>query len=551
MTTLDARKRSASLKAVSGGKLDLVIVGGGINGAGIAHDAALRGLKVLVLEQKDLGFGTSSRSSKLIHGGLRYLEHYQFKLVFEGTNERAVLRHMAPHLVSPLLFALPVYEGDRHPLWKIDVGLWMYDGLSLFKTEQRHITFRSPKRMLEREPLLNPEGLTGGIVYYDCITDDARLVLENALAAAQLGATVLTRAKVVGVDAPPQGDVRVSFEDVTTGRRLSVFAKGVVNATGAWTDSVRRLAHVESSVIRATKGVHVVLKKQDLAVRQAVAMMAPQDGRVIFAIPWNERTVLGTTDTDDASDPASPIVTRADVEYLLEAANVRFPSADLSPADVISAWVGLRPLIRPDESLESASDVPREHRIYRDGRVVSVAGGKLTTYRKMAEEVVDVAVETIGARCADPSTKQARLPGAVGLDESPADFASMLATEASLPPDVAARLAHVYGARARGVLSRAVNDRGLLERVTKERDVIWAEVVFAVEEEMAMSVEDVLVRRTSLALTADDCGVSAAERVADLIGDRLGHDARARKQGLDEFEASLALTMGWKRSHPA
>src|SRR5688500_12502642 len=191
---MDARKRGAVLDAVQDATFDLLIVGGGINGAGVAHDAALRGLKVLLVEQRDLAFGTSSRSSKLIHGGLRYLEHYQFKLVFEGTNERAALRRVAPHLVRPLLFALPVYEGARHPLWLVDVGLWMYDSLSLFKVENRHITLRSPKRMLEREPLLNQSGLTGGIIYYDCITDDARLTLENAMAAAELGSPVLTHA---------------------------------------------------------------------------------------------------------------------------------------------------------------------------------------------------------------------------------------------------------------------------------------------------------------------------------------------------------------------
>ena len=200
-TSMDARQRARTIAAAQATDFDLVVGGGGINGAGIAHDAALRGLKVCLLEARDLAFGTSSRSSKLIHGGLRYLEHYHFRLVFEGTNERAMLRKLAPHLVRPLLFALPVYETDRHPLWKIQVGMWMYDGLSLFKTEHRHVALRSPKRLLEREPLLRTEGLTGGIIYYDCLTDDARLTLENALAAAQLGVPVITRAKVVGVDA--------------------------------------------------------------------------------------------------------------------------------------------------------------------------------------------------------------------------------------------------------------------------------------------------------------------------------------------------------------
>jgi len=192
--SFSAKARNAVIDEIEGGVFDFVIVGGGINGAGVAHDASLRGLKVLLLEQRDLAFGTSSRSSKLIHGGLRYLEHYHFKLVFEGTNERAALRKVAPHLVRPLKFALPVYESSRHPLWKMDLGLWLYDGLSLFKTEKRHLTVRSAKRMLEREPLLNGENLSGGIIYYDYISDDARLTLENAMAATALGARVLTHA---------------------------------------------------------------------------------------------------------------------------------------------------------------------------------------------------------------------------------------------------------------------------------------------------------------------------------------------------------------------
>src|SRR5262245_57961285 len=189
----DARNRGKVFAELEHSSFDLLIMGGVRKGAGVAHDAALRGLKILVVEQRDLAFGTSSRSSKLIHGGLRYLEHYQFRLVFEGTNERAALRKIAPHLVRPLLFALPVYEGARHPRWKIEVGMWMYDGLSLFKAEQRHIAVRSPKRLLEREPLLRAEGLTGGIIYYDCATDDARLTLENAIAAARCGAPIITR----------------------------------------------------------------------------------------------------------------------------------------------------------------------------------------------------------------------------------------------------------------------------------------------------------------------------------------------------------------------
>lgn len=546
-TSMDARQRARTIAAAQATDFDLVVVGGGINGAGIAHDAALRGLKVCLLEARDLAFGTSSRSSKLIHGGLRYLEHYHFRLVFEGTNERAMLRKLAPHLVRPLLFALPVYETDRHPLWKIQVGMWMYDGLSLFKTEHRHVALRSPKRLLEREPLLRTDGLTGGIIYYDCLTDDARLTLENALAAAQLGVPVITRAKVVGVDGlhdKGTAPVTVRVADQLDGKEWTLRAKGVVNATGVWTDSVRRAAHVDGDLIRPTKGVHIVFEREKLPVNHAVALVAPQDGRVFFAIPWNGRTVIGTTDTDDAGEPGALTVTMADVEYLLTACNHAFPSARLQAKDVISAWVGLRPLIKTDA--ESASDVPREHQVFKDGRMVTIAGGKLTTYRRMAAETVDAAVEAIGARAQESVTATTRLPGAVGLEDDIDGLATTLSAESGVPPDVALRLAHVYGVRARGVLAYVARDRSLGERLDPSRDVLRAEVVHAVDHELALTVDDVMVRRTSLSLTAADQGRKAAREVADLMAARLGWDAATRQRNLDEFARSADLVTGFR-----
>jgi glycerol-3-phosphate dehydrogenase len=542
----DARARDGVLDEVDGQTFDFVIVGGGINGAGIAHDAALRGLKVLLVEQHDLAFGTSSRSSKLIHGGLRYLESYQFKLVFEGTNERAALRKVAPHLVRPLLFALPVYENARHPLWVVDVGLWMYDSLSLFKVENRHITLRSPKRMLEREPLLNPKGLTGGIIYYDCMTDDARLTLENALAASELGSPVLTHASVVGIEGLEGRDpVKIAIEDRVRQRRIHVRAKGVVNSTGVWTDKTRKLASIDGAVIRPTKGVHLVVPRERLPIKHAAALLAPQDGRVFFAIPWNGRTVIGTTDTDYTASYQSIAVNATDVDYLLLAANHHFPSARLETEDVIATWAGLRPLIRAEEGA-SASDVPREHKIFRDGKMVTIAGGKLTTYRRMAAEVVDAAVDVTGARCAGSSTGSAILPGGRGLHEDFDALAASLVEKARIPEDVATRLANVYGVRAHDVVAYLQKEPKLADRVSPDRDVIMAEIAHAVERELAVTVEDVLVRRTSLALTASDQAIGAAERVADLMGARLGWDAATKQRNLDQYADTVALTRAFR-----
>lgn len=546
-SAMDARHRNAALAAATSEVFDLVVVGGGINGAGIAHDAALRGLRVLLVEQRDLAFGTSSRSSKLIHGGLRYLEHYHFRLVFEGTNERALLRRVAPHLVRPLLFALPVYEGDRHPLWKIQVGMWMYDGLALFKAEHRHIALRSAKRLLEREPLLRAEGLTGGIIYYDCVTDDARLTLENTIAATRSGATVLTRARVVALDDLPASrqPARVTLRDELSGRELVVRGRAIINATGPWVDRTRAAARLESHLLRPTKGVHVVLPRDRLQVHHATALIAPQDGRVFFAIPWNGRTVIGTTDTDEGGNPSELKVEKSDVQYLLSAANHAFPTARLDERDVISTWVGLRPLVKEDSG--SASDVSREHQLFRDGRLISLAGGKLTTYRRMAKETVDAAVEVLGTACQDSSTAEVRLPGAIGLGDLEA-LQAELVSRVQLPVDVAARLAGVYGSRAWEVVAVLQQDPRLVERISPDRDAIMAEVVHAMNTEIALTVDDVLVRRTSIALTAADQGRGAAERVADLMGRHLGWDAATRQKHLDELSHTLDLNNAFRRA---
>lgn len=549
----DARARPAVVDDVDGGRFDMVVVGGGINGVGVARDAALRGLSVLVLEQQDLAFGSSSRSSKLIHGGLRYLEHYQFKLVFEGTNERAILRKIAPHLVRPLMFALPVYENDRHPLWLMDVGLWMYDSLSLFKVEQRHITLRSPRRLLEREPGLNPEGLTGGIIYYDCVTDDARLVVENALDAVEAGSVVLTRARVLEIEGTTNGkaDPSVRFEDLATGRRLRVDATVIVNCTGAWTDLTRRLADVESDVVSPTKGVHIVIDHRRLPVRQANALLVPEDGRVFFVLPWSGRSVIGTTDTVYEGPPADPVVDRTDVEYLLRAANARFPGHDLVVDDVFAAWVGLRPLIRA-EDVDSESKIPREHRIYRDGRLVTVAGGKLTTYRKMAAEVVDRAIEAGGLTGGPSQTATRKLPGARGMADRAAalefdERAEELVRQSGLPADVARRLIHVYGVRASEVVEQVRRDPALAGRISDDRDVIYAEVAHAVDSELALGLDDVMIRRTSLALTAMDQGLGAAEQVADLMASRLGWSTEERARNLAGFHESIEQVTSFRK----
>ncbi|MEM1418691.1 MAG: glycerol-3-phosphate dehydrogenase/oxidase, partial [Myxococcota bacterium] len=371
-----------------GGPFDLVVVGGGITGAGVARDAARRGLRVALVEQRDLAYGTSSRSSKLVHGGLRYLEQGEVAMVFESVSERRTLMHLAPHLVAPLPFLFPVFESSKKSLLVIRAGMWIYDALALFRSYRRHVTL-GREGVIEAEPGLRREGLRGSPLYYDCATDDARLTLETALDAAEAGAVVATGARVRRLVKNVRGEISGVVVESTlagrdAGRTVSLEARVVVNATGPWTDAVRKLSSLPGKerrrLLRPTKGVHVVVDRAKLPVQHAVVCVHPDDGRVLFALPWGDRSYLGTTDTDYRGAPEDVAATGEDVAYLLAAARHYFPEHPLAREDVLSTWAGLRPLIAPEGAGLSASDVSREHEVLTDADgLVTVAGGKLTT----------------------------------------------------------------------------------------------------------------------------------------------------------------------------
>ncbi len=516
--------RDSAFSRLASTTFDLLVIGGGVTGCGIARDAALRGFDVALVEKEDLGAGTSSKSSKLIHGGLRYLEHAQFKLVFEGTNERALLRKRAPHLVRPLPFLVPAYRTSRPGLMKLDVGLWIYDGLSRFSSPKLHKTYRAPK-IHELEPSLRTDDLKGGIVYYDCVTDDARVTLESALDARALGAAVVNHTRAVSLLRDGERVIGAEVEDVepTVARRqVRVRARVVVNATGPWSDRVRALVG-EAPILRPTKGVHLVLDAARLPLAHAVVMQGRHDRRVMFAIPWVEgRTVLGTTDTDFHGDIDRVYAERSDVEYLLETANHYFPSTKLVPEDVLATWAGLRPLVAPSQNSGSESDTSREHSIIDRPGFITIAGGKLTTFRRMAAEVVDHAGAQLG-RIPISTTGERPLPGAVGV-EGDADLGRLAGEVGALglPEPVARQLADTFGARAPTVARRAVEDRGAAAPLDGEAPVIMAQVDEAVEVEMARTLCDVLCRRVPLILRARDQGLEIAPTVAKRMAARLG-----------------------------
>ena len=491
----------------------------------------------------------------MIHGGLRYLEHGELGLVFESVSERRVQSMMAPHLVRPLPFLVPIYENNKVGVEKMNIGLWIYDTLALFRSHRMHKTFRG-KKARKLEPLVIQEGLRGAIEYYDCFTDDARLVLENIIAARAAGADCNSYTEVLEIQRNRSGD-RVSavrVRDVITGEERTVATNAVIIAAGPWTDTVAGPLGLgfKSNLLRPTKGVHLVFPHEKLPINRAVTVISPVDGRVMFAIPWRRRVVIGTTDTDFDGDPNEVHATADDARYLCESANSYFPSANFTPDDVIATWAGLRPLI--NEEAEDESDVSREHQIFvrKDG-VVLIAGGKLTTYRLMAKETVKKTVEWLEdhggdalekRKLARPRTKTRPLPGADGLESLSSKGVNKLAKQVAsahqVDRELADHLAWTYGVRAHNVARLIAAEPALGELMQSDLPHVWAEVDFAVQEDLAATVDDVLSRRIPLLLTGLNQGLDIAEKVADRMAELSGWDSARRERELERYRRTVA-----------
>lgn len=536
---------------------DILIIGGGITGAGAARDAARRGLRVCLVEMEDLAAGTSSRSSKLVHGGLRYLEQGEFSLVFEAVTERRILMDIAPHLVHPLGFLFPVYKSSRRSAFTVNLGMWVYDGLSLFRSPRIHRNLNRAAVAVE-EPALGNDGLTGAPLYYDCSTDDARLTLETALDAGLHGATLLTWHKAVGLLRNAEGRVcGARVRDQLDGTEREIHAHAVINATGPWSDRTRAMGQGARPRLRPTKGVHVVVDAARLRVNNAVVCFHPTDGRVLFAIPWGDRTYIGTTDTDYKDDPAVVAASTEDVDYLIAAANHYFPGSQLVRGDILSTWAGVRPLIGPEEGSESS--VSREHSIDVDSDfLITIAGGKLTTYRRMGAEVVDKALGLLMLAGRAPKelrparTDREPLPGALGWpDSDDAAAVEKLVLEAGkgrVAPDTARVLAGTYGTRGVDIAERAAADQRLAARLIDGRPEILAQVDHAVHTELAATVRDVLIRRTQVFFRDHEQGLGCTERVAERMRELLGWSEEDESREVLAYQAEVALSRRWRES---
>jgi glycerol-3-phosphate dehydrogenase len=504
--------RATALSRLANEPFDVLVVGGGITGAGVALDATSRGLRTALVERGDFASGTSSKSSKLVHGGIRYLQQKEVALVYEALAERQVLRKTAPHLVRVLPFLLPVFTRDgllpRRIARLLGATMWAYDltgGLRIGRLHKRI----SKEEALRAMPTLRSENVAASYIYYDAQADDARLTLTVAQTAADNGAVLANYAALTGFVKDDAG--RVTGATVRAdGSDLTVRAPVVVNATGVWSDDVRALdegAHPGS--IRPAKGVHITVPWSLVRNEIAAVIPVPKDRRSVFVVPWggeggpHKFTYIGTTDTDYDGPIDDPQITGADIAYLLRAINGAV-TTKITEADILGTWAGLRPLVSAAKS-ERTADLSRRHSVRTtESRVISVTGGKLTTYRRMAADAVDAVTEILGRR--DRSrTKHIKLHGADGWNA----------------PDLPNELAERYGSYARDIVALQRENLDLRAPIIDGLPYTYAEVVYAVTHEMARTVDDVLSRRTRARLLARDASAAAAEPVAACMGDLL------------------------------
>ena len=541
---LDARDRKALFDRLAGTEFDVLVIGGGVTGAGAALDAASRGLRVALVEANDIASGTSSRSSKLIHGGLRYLEQLDFKLVSEALRERDLLiSRIAPHLVKPVSFLYPLHRKVLERPY-VGAGLVLYDAFNVTKKQvpfHRHMSVHGALRLA---PALKASSLAGALLYYDAQTDDARFTLTVARTAAAHGAAVATRARAVELLRDPDGE-RVTgarVRDEETGRDVDVSARRVVVCAGVWTDLVHQMAGVRAGYqVRMSKGVHVVVPYE--AIRSDTGIILRTEKSVLFIIPWGQRWIVGTTDTDWDGEREEPAATGEDVDYILAQAN-RVLVSPLTRSDVIGVYAGLRPLVAADESAPTAK-LSREHVVDEPvPGLVSIAGGKFTTYRVMARDVVDTAVADYERWVPASVTDQLPLLGADGLAAATAE-ASRLAEDYAVSRDTVEHLLDRYGTLTEEVLQLTKTDPTLAAPIAKGHPYLGAEVAYAVTHEGALHVADVLTRRIRLLFEDADCGAAAVGPVSAIMGDLLGWDSATR---VAERESYLRFAAAHKRA---
>lgn len=545
--------RDAILGRLISETFDLIVIGGGITGAGVARDAASRGMKVALIEARDFAEGTSSRSSKLIHGGIRYLENLEFGLVFEALSERRLLFEIAPHLVHPLRFVLPLYKGDRIGMFKMGLGMWLYDALSLFEAPELHERL-SDEETLERLPLLRKSGLLGSYAYSDAYMDDARMVIETLRSAVALGAACINYVSAEDAELV-EGKVKsVGCKEMTSGRRFRIRGRHVISTVGPWTDiAAPRFVGEWNNILRPSKGVHLTFDRNRFPLKQAVVMAADQQKRIVFGIPRHEMVIVGTTDTDYAGDPGDVTTTAKDVEYLLKVTDEYFPEAKITAKDIIATYAGVRPLVRDEAETESKTS--REHLILKDPRNVTfVAGGKYTTYRLMAEQAVAAALESFPiefqVRFARNDTKHPLNP--LATTETMAEALRLTpawAKEFGLNLADVETLVGRHGLEALKLLEKDQRHGPDSRELSSEERVWVMEARHAIQTSMCLHLIDFYARRTHLFLARPDHGLIHMKLLSSVFASELGWSDSKRQEEEEALRIYVRRELSWKQDY--
>ena len=531
-SSLDTEQRDEALVSLAKDQFDILVIGGGVTGVGAALDAASRGLKVALVEASDIASGTSSRSSKLIHGGLRYLEQYDFKLVREALHERELMvSSLAPHLVKPLAFLYPLHEKVRERTY-VGAGLALYDALRGFKRAlpgHKHI---SQKKIAEIAPSLRPDIVTGAVKYFDAQVDDARHTMMIARTAARHGAVIATGVKVESLIKDGKRVTGVKARDTETGKLITIKATATVMCAGIWSDQLHESFGLKPGYhVTMSKGVHIVLPKS--AIKSTEGIILKTDKSVLFLIPWANQWLVGTTDTPYTEDRSRPLADRSDVEYIINEAN-KVLKPKLKIEDVIGVYAGLRPLVSNNKDSETTK-LSREHTVDRSAPgFVSIAGGKYTTYRVMGKDVIDLAGVELRRIVAESVTNKVPIVGADGYFAL-AQQVDRIAEDSGLSADSVRHLLNRYGSLISEILEIIKQEPKLAKPVTKDLPYLKAEIYYAVSHEGARSVDDVLSRRTRLAFEAPNSAMDLVDDVAAIIAPVLGWTAKQKKDSINAY----------------
>ena len=530
---LNPEQRADDLSRLGKEHFDVLVIGGGINGVGVALDAITRGLSVALIETEDFASGTSSRSSKLIHGGLRYLEQYDFKLVREALHERELLvSSLAPHLVKPIAFLYPLQEKVKERTY-VGAGLALYDALRGFKRALPGHKHLSHKTITEIAPSLRTDVITGAIRYFDAQVDDARHTMMIARTAKRHGAAIITRAKVETLTKKKNRVTGAVVADLNSKKKYTVRASSVIMCAGVWSDGLHKQFGIEPGYeVKMSKGVHITLPGDAIKAHEGIIIKTAVS--VLFIIPWKDQWMIGTTDTEYSGDPNSPLADRSDVQYIIDQAN-RVLSPRINIDQVIGVFAGLRPLVA-NKKASDTTKLSREHTVDRPiPGFVSLAGGKYTTYRVMAKDAVDMATNDIEKLTSESITNKLPIIGADGY-WALAQQVESLASKYNLKQETVTHLLNRYGSDISDIIDLIEDDRKLAAPISRNLPYLKAELVYAVTSEGAQSVADVLERRTRIWFEAPNFGIDLAPATADLIAPYLGWKAAQKKASVTQYQ---------------